>query len=60
MVHPLSRSMREKMSAATAVSLDVKDISRMAVMIGVASNAVTSTCRTWFLRTSFFFIDEFL
>src|SRR5512139_3109796 len=59
MVQPLSRSMRPKMSAATAVSRDVKDMSRMAWMIGVASKAVTSTCRTGFLRTSFFVMGGF-
>ena len=59
MVQPRSLIMRSKMSAAAAVSRELKDIPRMAVMMGVALNDVMSTCWTGFLSKAFFFMRRF-
>jgi hypothetical protein len=48
------------MSAAAAVSRELKDIPRMAVMMGVALNDAMSTCWTGFLSKAFFFMRRFL
>src|ERR1035437_9881072 len=52
-VHFLSVSILVRMSAALAVSREVKDMSRIESMIGVESNEVISICLTGFFRRSF-------